>query len=287
MANDKWLEELGNQLREHSSEVNPNLWEGISSQIGANAAGSAAIGGMSFAKIAAIVGVSVATVALTYFAFNSTKEEKVNTTAEAKTEVPTVEKEILITEKSTVDSKEIESKASPAKEVVADKVPTVEKERIAIDSKNEPPLFEIIPPKAPEEILSIKNKTQKGADAVEQKTVIQEEQKQVEISEQPAVNNATKLQTPAEFTSLPNVFTPNGDGVNDEFFVVSKGLVNYSLVVLDANSQVVWRTNNPDDRWDGKNLAGDKLPIGSYIYFITAQDELGNPMNKHQRLQIQ
>ncbi|MFA7275048.1 MAG: gliding motility-associated C-terminal domain-containing protein [Crocinitomicaceae bacterium] len=289
MANDKWLEELGDQLREHRSEVNPNLWQGISSQIGANASGAAAAGGMSFAKIAAIVGVSVTTVALTYFAFNSPREEKVNTTAEVQTEGPTTEKETIVVEKPTAETKSIDAKTRSEKALVTEKETIVkQKEVTTIVLNNEPALTEIVAPKAPESILSIKEKTQKTTPTTQPKEVERiEEQKPVQNELPPLVNKVTKPQTPAEFISLPNVFTPNGDGVNDEFFVVTTGMENYSLVVLDANSQVVWKTNNPDERWDGKSLNGDKLPIGSYIYFITAQDELGTPVNKHQRLQLQ
>jgi gliding motility-associated-like protein len=286
MANDKWLEELGDQLREHGSEVNPNLWQGISTQIGANTSGSAATGGMSYAKIAAIVGVSVTTVALTYFAFNSPKEEKANTIAEVQTEVQTSEIETVVAEKPVAETKSIDAKTPSEKVVVADKEAIVKYKGVTeTDLNYELTLLEINTPKAPEPILSIKEKTTQTTQTKEEAPII--EQKIVQNELPPVVNKITKPQTPAEFISLPNVFTPNGDGVNDEFFVVTTGMENYSLVVLDANNVVVWKTNNPNDRWDGKALNGDKLPNGAYIYFITAQDELRNPVNKYQRLQLQ
>jgi len=59
--------------------------------------------------------------------------------------------------------------------------------------------------------------------------------------------------------SFPNAITPNGDGNNDHFgamgnlFTVSK----YSLSIFNRNGELVFRSSNPYQRWDGiaKNKA--------------------------------
>ena len=62
--------------------------------------------------------------------------------------------------------------------------------------------------------------------------------------------------------SIPNLFTPNNDGVND-FFVI-EGLENYSssrLVVRDKNNKVVYQNDAYKNTWGGENC-----PDGVYSY---------------------
>ncbi len=65
--------------------------------------------------------------------------------------------------------------------------------------------------------------------------------------------------------SIPNLFTPNKDGVND-FFVI-EGLEQYSspkLVVRDKNNRVVYQSANYQNTWGGENCAD-----GVYNYEFT------------------
>ena len=65
--------------------------------------------------------------------------------------------------------------------------------------------------------------------------------------------------------SIPNLFTPNNDGVND-FFVI-EGLENYSsprLVVRDKNNRVVYQSDAYRNTWGGENC-----PEGVYSYEFT------------------
>lgn len=65
--------------------------------------------------------------------------------------------------------------------------------------------------------------------------------------------------------SIPNLFTPNNDGVND-FFVI-EGLENYSslrLVVRDKNNKVVYHNDAYKNTWGGENC-----PEGVYSYELT------------------
>lgn len=65
--------------------------------------------------------------------------------------------------------------------------------------------------------------------------------------------------------SIPNLFTPNNDGVND-FFVI-EGLEQYSspkLVVRDKNNRVVYQSANYQNTW-----GGDNCPDGVYNYEFT------------------
>ena len=65
--------------------------------------------------------------------------------------------------------------------------------------------------------------------------------------------------------SIPNLFTPNGDGVNDLFVI--EGLEHYSspkLVVRDKNGRQVYQSNSYQNTWGGENC-----PEGLYSYEFT------------------
>jgi len=63
---------------------------------------------------------------------------------------------------------------------------------------------------------------------------------------------------------IPNAFTPNGDGHNDEWFPVIKGAASYEVVVLDRWGQEVFR-GGLGSKWDGR-FKGAPLPNGVYTY---------------------
>jgi gliding motility-associated-like protein len=83
-----------------------------------------------------------------------------------------------------------------------------------------------------------------------------------------------------------NIFTPNGDGVNDVFELPSSGLEAFSIVVLDGRNKVVFTSSDPDFKWDGTLSGGEQLPSGNYIYYLTARDKNGNPVTQSSYLRI-
>jgi gliding motility-associated-like protein len=90
-----------------------------------------------------------------------------------------------------------------------------------------------------------------------------------------------------KITHLPTLFTPNGDGSNDEFFIESEGLGDFSVVIMNDKGEILFESNAPDFRWDGRERnSGLVADDGAYFYIITAKDELGNTISKHQRLQL-
>jgi gliding motility-associated-like protein len=54
---------------------------------------------------------------------------------------------------------------------------------------------------------------------------------------------------------IPNSFTPNGDGINDEFLLVHEGVdrERFEFIIFDRWGAVVFRTNDADAAWDGSN----------------------------------
>ncbi len=69
---------------------------------------------------------------------------------------------------------------------------------------------------------------------------------------------------------VPEAFTPNGDGINDEIKVDGLGiesLVEFS--VFDRWGKVVFTTDDIDQGWDG-TVDGQKQSVDTYIYLIRA-----------------
>ncbi|MCS7073669.1 MAG: gliding motility-associated C-terminal domain-containing protein, partial [Bacteroidia bacterium] len=65
--------------------------------------------------------------------------------------------------------------------------------------------------------------------------------------------------------TIPNVFTPNGDGINDKFLITYRGLGSFELIIYDRWGSRLWSTNNTATGWDGGNY-----PEGVYYYYLVA-----------------
>lgn len=70
---------------------------------------------------------------------------------------------------------------------------------------------------------------------------------------------------------IPNTFTPNGDGDNDLWSIVSlQRFLEYEMQVYDRYGHVVWESSDPEVLWDGTHMqSGEDLPIGKYIYRVS------------------
>lgn len=69
---------------------------------------------------------------------------------------------------------------------------------------------------------------------------------------------------------IPNVFTPNGDGINDTYFVTSKGIKEYSITIVNRWGELVFSSTDVNEKWDG--TSGGKLCTdGVYFYTINAK----------------
>ena len=83
---------------------------------------------------------------------------------------------------------------------------------------------------------------------------------------------------------LPDAFTPNGDGLNDSFAVVSVAVFNginpvdlqYSFKIFNRWGELVWSTNDLHAKWGGQfgndhsAKAYKECPVDIYIYQIEA-----------------
>jgi gliding motility-associated-like protein len=78
---------------------------------------------------------------------------------------------------------------------------------------------------------------------------------------------------------VPNIITPNGDGVNDFFFVSEQLLYEpIHLIVFNRWGGKVFEDTDYENKWDGDNFGGKPLSDGTYYYllkFTGADDRAG------------
>ncbi len=78
---------------------------------------------------------------------------------------------------------------------------------------------------------------------------------------------------------VPNSFTPNRDGLNDELCVIGEGIEQLSLVIFNRRSEVVFETKDPYRCWDG-TYNGRLAPQGVYVYLLSATLKDGTTVNR-------
>lgn len=81
---------------------------------------------------------------------------------------------------------------------------------------------------------------------------------------------------------FPGAFTPDGNGINDEFKpVISCNILEYQLSIYNRWGQQVFKSDNPSVGWNGKFLS-ETVPDGMYVFRcdITAQQSL-DPEKHH------
>ncbi len=82
---------------------------------------------------------------------------------------------------------------------------------------------------------------------------------------------------------IPNVFTPNQDGVNDQFTIFSVGAESYDIKVFNRWGKLVYEcatVGHPSEcAWDGLHENGQKLNDGTYYYIIRALDAEGKDLD--------
>lgn len=291
------------KLQSHEVMPSKAVWSNVSSSLGHSAASASGLGASSILKIAAVaVGVTTAGVA-SYFYFNSEESSpKV-------TEKIVLQEEVL-DEPLSSETLEVEQKDKSSSEpIIQSETPTISNSQISEvkDQESQPDL-------TAQESLPVSIPSEKQADFdVQENTITEnvitspsslEETEPVEenvslvnnVLETPEVLEQEIIQAlesdeavlPAEENIvLPNIFTPNGDRVNDLFSIEMSEKSEFQIIVLDAKNQIVFKSNDSNFEWDGTMLSGATAPAGNYLYYFSAKDMAGNDVTKSSMLKIQ
>ena len=108
------------------------------------------------------------------------------------------------------------------------------------------------------------------------------------------VNTCVKASTTSTYTfaphhdtlsiKVPNVFSPNGDGINDFWSIV---IYDYGVAIIDLQATiydrwglVVFESTNVNQVWLGHTATGRICSTGSYYYVISYTN--GSTQNQEQ-----
>ena len=70
---------------------------------------------------------------------------------------------------------------------------------------------------------------------------------------------------------IPNAFTPNGDGSNDEFFGKGEGILEYNMTIYDRWGMKIFYCDDINDHWHG-DFAGNECQQDVYVYVVNLVD---------------
>ncbi len=86
--------------------------------------------------------------------------------------------------------------------------------------------------------------------------------------------NEQHIHVDSSLLEVPNVFTPNGDGMNDYFQVHSVSIMSFEGIIFNRWGKVVYEWNEwktKESGWNGKVMGNGKdAPEGVYFYIIKA-----------------
>jgi gliding motility-associated-like protein len=73
--------------------------------------------------------------------------------------------------------------------------------------------------------------------------------------------------------NIPNVITPNGDGINDQLQPDYEGTEAFRMVIYNRWGKQVFSTDEPNDAWEGRLNGGQIVSSGLYFYVIEVGDK--------------
>ncbi|MBL0126697.1 MAG: gliding motility-associated C-terminal domain-containing protein [Flavobacteriales bacterium] len=96
------------------------------------------------------------------------------------------------------------------------------------------------------------------------------------VSDQGCTSSATAViivgtgNTPPSSIFIPNVFSPNGDGVNDQLYLRAENMSVLDLSIYNRYGQEVARLKRGHESWDARTFSGETVPDGTYFYVFEA-----------------
>lgn len=80
--------------------------------------------------------------------------------------------------------------------------------------------------------------------------------------------------------TLPNAFSPNGDGINDVWKMQIQGLITVKeWLIFNRYGQLIFSSKDSNTGWDGK-IKNAYVPAGTYYWMVTATDNNGKEIKQ-------
>ncbi|HOY33021.1 MAG TPA: gliding motility-associated C-terminal domain-containing protein [Bacteroidales bacterium] len=73
---------------------------------------------------------------------------------------------------------------------------------------------------------------------------------------------------------VPNCFTPNGDGINDYFYVAGQNVTDFAIFIFNRWGGLVYHSDDLSCRWDG-TFKGAVVPEDVYTWLINYSEDWG------------
>lgn len=87
------------------------------------------------------------------------------------------------------------------------------------------------------------------------------------------------------YLHVPNAFSPNGDHLNDAYEVVARNISDFKIAIFNKWGEQIYQSTNQDFSWDGQ-YQGQDVPLGSYLYEVTAKSYQGEFLKKSGSIKI-
>ena len=303
------------KLQSHEVMPSESVWSGVSDALGHSAASSASVGSASFLKVAAIaVGVSAVGV-VGFMMMNSDETEPLKSIEKTVLQEKDIDESVS---SETIDSDVEESKSpeitlSDSESLSSEKVISNESirdtqpelitinESLPVSTPSESQAYPVVVEENDIHNMNEANPVTPEVSATVPAVTIDEDQGNEDQVSSETIETPELEETYEEIVSdqdespdilieesivLPNIFTPNGDRVNDLFEIEIGDKLEFQIVVLNRQNQLVFKSGDPRFQWDGTMLNGEPAPEGVYLYYFSAKDRFGNDITESSVLTI-
>lgn len=262
-----------NQLEEATVNPPAGLWESIASQTAPiNTATSASKWGATWLKTVLISGtIGISSVLIYQYNQPKQKIKQDNPLVSEKTVIqPSITMEETISEKVEIKNTKVitEKKSIPnnATSNLSDSKTEVTKE----DQKNTDIVKESIinsgilsiPKNIIPSIINTHQTIETISTEVENGELVNTPEKSPTYEDE---NKTTIVNTDI---NIPNVVTPNGDGLNDTYLVEIQGEEYFEMVIYNSKMEKLFETKSKYKAWDCKLPNGEFAPAGNYTVFL-------------------
>lgn len=90
----------------------------------------------------------------------------------------------------------------------------------------------------------------------------------------------------AQEVTLPNVFTPDGDGINDVFRITTSGYDAMTCTIFNRHGEPVYRFYGLNGTWDAFTHAGVKVTAGVYFVLLELTLPDGSSETRQSTLEV-